>query len=42
MRLFRTLSGIREISTVKMDPNRVLPVDERKAKENGQAGKFQF
>jgi hypothetical protein len=27
---------------VKMDPNEVLPVDERKVKEDGQAGKFEF
>jgi hypothetical protein len=30
------------LSRVEMDPNEVLPVDERKAKEDGQAGKFEF
>jgi hypothetical protein len=30
------------LSRVKMDPNEVLPVDKRKAREDGQAGKFEF
>jgi hypothetical protein len=30
------------LSRVKMDPNKVLAVDKRKVKEDGQAGKFEF
>jgi hypothetical protein len=30
------------LSGVKMDPNAVLPVDERNTKEDSQAGKFEF